>query len=105
MGSLEPGKKADVVLVKNDDSPVMFPILNPYGHVAFHAQRGDMLDNPYTYNEWDAGSAQWKRGVRRSTVDLQVASSCWSWATGAAGRVAVVPARRGRRASPEGTVH
>ena len=40
IGSLEPGKKADVVLVKNDDSPVMFPVLHPYGHVAFQAQRG-----------------------------------------------------------------
>nr|BFE76795.1 amidohydrolase family protein [Actinoplanes digitatis] len=117
VGSLEPGKKADVVLLKNDDSPVMFPILHPYGHVAFQAQRGDVdtvlvngrivkrdhklvgvdlaaaraqvgrtieylrgemgeeawargmnpeipetkvQDNPYTYTEWDAGSAQWK---------------------------------------------
>jgi cytosine/adenosine deaminase-related metal-dependent hydrolase len=41
-GSLEPGKKADVVLIKNDASPAMFPILNPYGHVAFQAQRGDV---------------------------------------------------------------
>ncbi|HEY7919952.1 MAG TPA: amidohydrolase family protein, partial [Streptosporangiaceae bacterium] len=41
-GSLEPGKKADVVLIKNDASPVMFPLLNPYGHVAFQAQRGDV---------------------------------------------------------------
>src|SRR5690349_5506567 len=41
VGSLEPGKKADVVLIKNDDSPVMFPIVHPYGHVAFQAQRGD----------------------------------------------------------------
>jgi 5-methylthioadenosine/S-adenosylhomocysteine deaminase len=31
-----------VVLVKNDHSPVMFPILHPYGHVAFQAQRGDV---------------------------------------------------------------
>jgi cytosine/adenosine deaminase-related metal-dependent hydrolase len=117
VGSLEAGKKADIVLIKNDDSPVMFPILNPYGHVAFQAQRGDVdtvmingrvvkrdhklvgvdlaaakrrveatiehligtmgreswdkgmnpdipetkvMDNPYTYTEWDAGSAQWK---------------------------------------------
>ena len=117
VGSLEAGKKADVVLIKNDDSPVSFPILNPYGHVAFQAQRGDVdtvvingrivkrdhklvgvdlatarqkveqtiehligemgqeawdkgmypdvpetkvTDNPYTYTEWDAGSAQWK---------------------------------------------
>ena len=42
VGSLEAGKKADVVLVKNDDSPVMFPVLHPYGHVAFQAQRGDV---------------------------------------------------------------
>ncbi|GAA3350805.1 amidohydrolase family protein [Amorphoplanes nipponensis] len=117
IGSLEAGKKADVVLLRNDDSPVMFPILHPYGHVAFQAQRGDVdtvlvdgrivkrdhklvgvdlaaaraqvgrtiehlratmgeeawqrgmnpdvpetkvRDNPYTYTEWDAGSAQWK---------------------------------------------
>jgi 5-methylthioadenosine/S-adenosylhomocysteine deaminase len=41
-GSLEPGKKADVVLIKNDASPVMFPLLHPYGHVVFQAQRGDV---------------------------------------------------------------
>jgi 5-methylthioadenosine/S-adenosylhomocysteine deaminase len=109
------------VLIKNDASPVMFPVLNPYGHVAFQAQRGDVhtvvvngrvvkydhkltasdlgqarpdidhtveylmaqlgpeawaegmhpeipqtkvLDNPYTYTKWDAGSAQWKGGAR-----------------------------------------
>ncbi|ONI68144.1 amidohydrolase [Kribbella sp. ALI-6-A] len=42
LGSLEPGKKADVVLIKNDASPVSFPLLNPYGQVAFQAQRGDV---------------------------------------------------------------
>jgi 5-methylthioadenosine/S-adenosylhomocysteine deaminase len=42
LGSLEPGKKADVVLIKNDSSPVSFPLLNPYGHVAFQTQRGDV---------------------------------------------------------------
>jgi cytosine/adenosine deaminase-related metal-dependent hydrolase len=42
LGSLEVGKKADVVLIKNDESPAMFPLLNPYGHVAFQAQRGDV---------------------------------------------------------------
>jgi 5-methylthioadenosine/S-adenosylhomocysteine deaminase len=117
VGSLEAGKKADVVLIKNDDSPVMFPLLNPYGHVAFQAQRGDVdtvmvngrivkrdrklvgvdlatarrnveatvdylvgamgreawekgmypdipetkiQQNPYTYTDYDSGSAQWK---------------------------------------------
>jgi len=105
------------VLIKNEDSPVMFPVLHPYGHVAFQAQRGDVhtvlvngrvvkqhnrlvgidlaaarraveetvefamrelgdawaagmhpdlpetkvLDNPYTYTQWDAGTAQWKK--------------------------------------------
>ena len=42
IGSLEPGKKADLVLIKNDASPVMTPLLHPYGHVAFQAQRGDV---------------------------------------------------------------
>jgi 5-methylthioadenosine/S-adenosylhomocysteine deaminase len=41
-GSLEPGKKADVVLIKNDASPVMFPLHHPYGHVVFQAGRGDV---------------------------------------------------------------
>jgi 5-methylthioadenosine/S-adenosylhomocysteine deaminase len=31
-----------VVLIKNDRSPVSFPLLNPYGHVVFQAQRGDV---------------------------------------------------------------
>jgi cytosine/adenosine deaminase-related metal-dependent hydrolase len=42
LGALAPGKKADVVLIKNEYSPVSFPLLNPYGHVAFQAQRGDV---------------------------------------------------------------
>ncbi|MFB9687399.1 amidohydrolase family protein [Amycolatopsis plumensis] len=42
IGSLEAGKKADVVLLKNDHSPVSFPLLNPFGHVAFQAQRADV---------------------------------------------------------------
>jgi 5-methylthioadenosine/S-adenosylhomocysteine deaminase len=42
IGSLEEGKKADVVLIKNEDSPVMFPVLHHYGQVAFQAQRGDV---------------------------------------------------------------
>jgi hypothetical protein len=24
----------------------------------------DVLENPYTYTEWDAGSAQWKQQAR-----------------------------------------
>ena len=42
IGSVTPGKKADLVLIKNDDSPAMFPIIHPYGHVVFQAGRGDV---------------------------------------------------------------
>lgn len=42
LGRIQAGAKADVVLIKNDRSPVSFPLLNPYGHVAFQAQRGDV---------------------------------------------------------------
>jgi 5-methylthioadenosine/S-adenosylhomocysteine deaminase len=42
VGSLEPGKRADIVLIKNDNSPTMFPILNPNGHIALQAGRGDV---------------------------------------------------------------
>jgi cytosine/adenosine deaminase-related metal-dependent hydrolase len=42
IGSVEAGKKADLVLIKNDSSPVSFPILHPYGHVVYQAGRGDV---------------------------------------------------------------
>ncbi|MFD9001421.1 amidohydrolase family protein [Streptomyces sp. NPDC059582] len=42
VGSVERGKRADIVLIKNDEAPAMFPIVNPYGHVVFQAQRGDV---------------------------------------------------------------
>ncbi len=41
-GSIEKGKKADLVLLKNDGSPSMFPITNPYGHVALQVGRDDV---------------------------------------------------------------
>lgn len=42
IGSITPGKKADLVLIKNEQSPVMFPLLHPYGHVVFQAGRADV---------------------------------------------------------------
>jgi cytosine/adenosine deaminase-related metal-dependent hydrolase len=42
IGSLEIGKRADVVLIKNDASPTMLPIVNPNGHIALQAGRGDV---------------------------------------------------------------
>jgi cytosine/adenosine deaminase-related metal-dependent hydrolase len=42
VGSIEVGKRADLVLIANDRSPAMFPVLNPYGHVVFQANRADV---------------------------------------------------------------
>lgn len=42
IGSVTPGKRADLVLVKNDESPAMYPLLHPYGSVVYQAGRGDV---------------------------------------------------------------
>jgi 5-methylthioadenosine/S-adenosylhomocysteine deaminase len=42
VGSIERGKKADIVLLKNDFSPTSFPMINPCGHIALQAGRGDV---------------------------------------------------------------
>ncbi|MBX6390245.1 MAG: amidohydrolase family protein [Frankia sp.] len=42
IGSIRVGKKADLVLIKNENSPAMYPILHPYGTVVFQAGRGDV---------------------------------------------------------------
>jgi 5-methylthioadenosine/S-adenosylhomocysteine deaminase len=42
IGSVTTGKKADLVLLKNDDSPAMYPLLHPYGTVVYQAGRGDV---------------------------------------------------------------
>ena len=42
LGSITVGKKADIVLLKNDESPDMTPILNPYAHVVYQAGTADV---------------------------------------------------------------
>ena len=42
IGSITPGKKADLVLIKNDQSPTMTPILNPAAHVVYQAGTADV---------------------------------------------------------------
>lgn len=42
LGSITVGKKADLVLVKNDESPAMTPVLNPYAHLVFQAGTADI---------------------------------------------------------------
>ena len=41
-GSLTPGKRADLVLLRNERNPAMFPLLHPYGHVVFQTGRADV---------------------------------------------------------------
>ena len=42
IGTITAGKKADLVLLKNEESPALFPIVHPYGTVVFQAGRGDV---------------------------------------------------------------
>jgi cytosine/adenosine deaminase-related metal-dependent hydrolase len=42
IGSITPGKLADLVLLSGENNPVMFPVLHPAGHVVFQAQRADV---------------------------------------------------------------
>jgi hypothetical protein len=35
IGTIRAGKKADLVLIKNDGSPALFPIVHPYGNPGF----------------------------------------------------------------------
>ena len=89
LGRLEPGGKADVVLIKNDSSPVSFPLVNPYGHVAFQAQRGDvhtvLVDGRVVKHEHrlvgaDLGAV---RRTAEATVDyLRSALGEEAWAAG-----------------------
>ncbi|WP_432164190.1 amidohydrolase family protein [Streptomyces tendae] len=89
VGSIEPGKRADVVLLKNDESPAMFPILNPYGHVVFQAQRGDIhtvLVNgrPVKYNHRlvDTDLAKARRVVGETVEFLRAELGEEEWAHG-----------------------
>jgi cytosine/adenosine deaminase-related metal-dependent hydrolase len=89
VGSLEPGKKADVVLVKNDASPVMFPILNPFGHVVLQAQRGDvdtvLVDGRVVKHDHrlvGVDLAKARRAVEETVTYLQEALGESEWAAG-----------------------
>ena len=76
LGRLVPGAKADVVLIKSDRlPPVSFPLVNPYGHVAFQAQRGDVhtviVDGRVVKHEHELVGRTSRRRTphRRATVD------------------------------------
>ncbi|WP_046729521.1 amidohydrolase family protein [Streptomyces humi] len=89
LGSLEAGKKADLVLLKNDHSPVSFPVLHPYGHVAFQAQRGDVhtvvVDGRVVKHEHrllGVDLASVRRTAERTVEHLRSALGEEAWADG-----------------------
>ncbi|MER6211776.1 amidohydrolase family protein [Streptomyces sp. NPDC001642] len=89
LGSIEEGKKADLVLLKNDHSPVSFPVLNPYGHVAFQAQRGDVhtviVDGRVVKHEHrllDTDLAAVRRTVERTVDHLRSTMGEDAWEKG-----------------------
>ncbi|MBW4029425.1 MAG: amidohydrolase family protein, partial [Acidobacteria bacterium] len=98
IGSIEVGKKADIVLLKNENSPVMFPIVNPFGHVVMQSQRsevdtvvinGDLVkyqhrllgvdlakaravvEETVTYLERELGSDAWNEGMNPEVPERQ----------------------------------
>jgi cytosine/adenosine deaminase-related metal-dependent hydrolase len=89
LGRIAPGCKADLVLIRNDDSPVSFPMLNPYGHVAFQAQRGDvhtvLVDGrvvKYEHRLVDIDLAAVRRSVDATVDHLRTAVGEQEWAVG-----------------------
>jgi cytosine/adenosine deaminase-related metal-dependent hydrolase len=73
IGSVTPGKKADLVLIKNDEAPALYPLLHPYGSVVYQAGRGDVhtvLVNgrvvKHEHRLVDAGLAEAKAAVGRT---------------------------------------
>ena len=106
LGSVEVGKKADLVLLKNEKSPVSFPILNPYGHVAFQAQRGDVhtvlvdgrivkrdgalvdvdlaavrrdVDSTIEYLRGAIGEEAWEKGMNPDVPDVAVTENPYQY--------------------------
>ncbi|MDA8209423.1 MAG: amidohydrolase family protein [Actinomycetota bacterium] len=106
IGSLEVGKKADVVLVKNEASPAMFPLLNPYGHLAFQAQRADVhtvlvngrivkfnnqlvevdldgarrhIESTVSYLESTLGGDEWRKGMNPDIPETRVKENPYTY--------------------------
>lgn len=87
IGSITPGKKADLVLIKNDESPVMFPLLHPYGHVVFQAGRADvhtvMVDGTvvkYDHRLLGSELARARQAIAKTVeyVQAQMGAKAWN---------------------------
>src|SRR5690606_22232433 len=106
IGSLEEGKLADVVLIKNDYSPTMSPIVNPYGHVVYQAQRGDVhtvlvggepvkwdgrlcagdlpavrnqLENTVEYLKAELGDETWRSGMYPEVPETEILTNPYQY--------------------------
>ena len=106
VGSIEVGKKADVVLIKNDNSPAMFPLLNPYGQVVLQAQRADvqtvivngrivkrdhrlvdidldharsLVDSTVDYLQAQLGPEEWDKGMNPDVPETQVLDNPYTY--------------------------
>src|ERR1700683_5713083 len=106
IGSVEVGKKADLVLIKNDNSPVSFPVLHPYGHVVYQANRGDVhtvlvngkvvkhdhklvgvdlakaksaIESTIDYLKGELGDEAWAQGMSPDIPESQVLSNPYTY--------------------------
>ena len=106
VGSLEQGKLGDVVLIKNDDSPTMAPIINPYGHVVYQAGRGDVhtvviggevvkldgklvagdlkgvrnqLENTVDFLQSELGADTWKAGMYPEIPEVEILTNPYQY--------------------------
>jgi hypothetical protein len=94
------------VLIKNDDSPTMMPIINPYGHVVYQAGRGDVhtvlvggeavkyngklvagdvagvrskLENTVEFLQSELGSDTWKAGMNPEIPETEILTNPYQY--------------------------
>jgi len=106
VGSLEKGKLGDVILIKNEHSPTMTPIVNPYGHVVYQAQRGDVhtvlvggepvkwdgrlcagdlasvrhqLEDTVEYLKAELGEETWRAGMNPEIPEVEILSNPYQY--------------------------
>jgi 5-methylthioadenosine/S-adenosylhomocysteine deaminase len=106
IGSVEVGKKADLLLIKNDNSPVSFPVLHPYGHVVYQSQRGDVhtvvvngkivkfdhklvdvdlasarraIDETISYLKAEHGDEEWHKGMRPEIAEQETLANPYTY--------------------------
>ncbi|WP_033342020.1 amidohydrolase family protein [Catenuloplanes japonicus] len=90
IGSITVGRRADLVLIKNDRNPAMFPIIHPAGHVVQQAGAGDVhtvvVDGTIVKRDGvlllDAQLAEARRVVQESVDHLRASMDEAAWKAG-----------------------